>query len=71
MSCCLCVVGVNEAHDGRQALETLEIFESASNAKERIRAGIANAQALTDRFVLMFYWLLRKRGARDFCTTRI
>jgi hypothetical protein len=58
---------VNEARDGLQALQT---FESVSDAGKRIRAGVMNAQALTDRFVLMFYWLLRKRGALDFSYER-
>lgn len=58
--------GVNEAHDGREALNTLQVFESPSAAEKRIRDGVKNAQALTDRFVLMLYWLLRRRGATDF-----
>ena len=61
---------VNEAQDGLQALKTLEIFESANDARKRIRAGVTNAQALTDRFVLMLYWLLRERGAMDFSYER-
>ena len=61
---------LNEAHDGLQALKTLEIFESHLEAGKRIHAGVTNAQALTDRFVLMLYWLLRKRGALDFSYER-
>jgi hypothetical protein len=61
---------VNQAHDCLEALQTLEIFESANEMEKRIHNGVRNAQGLTDRFVLMLYWLLRKRGAKDFSYER-
>jgi hypothetical protein len=58
---------VNEAHSAEDALA---VFDGGSlthdRVAKRVKAGVEAAQSLTDRYALILYWVLRKRGARDF-----
>jgi hypothetical protein len=39
---------------------------SMKDSESRMRRGVASARSLQDRYALLLYWLLRKRGAKDF-----
>jgi hypothetical protein len=55
---------VNRAMTGGEALATLG--KKLGDAEDNIRIGLDKADSLTNRFVLMLYWLLHRRGASDF-----
>jgi len=55
---------INEANTARDCVEELrkEITFSAGDLKDRL----AESNSLQDRYVLLFYWLLRKNSVSDF-----
>jgi len=58
---------VNTASSPAEALAVFEdriLLQKAVAAK--IQKGVDGSQSLTNRYALLLYWLLRKRGARDF-----
>ncbi len=58
---------INKAQN---AAEALAVFEGdglgSGDVAKAISSGLSEAQSLTNRYVLVFYWLLRSREAADF-----
>ena len=61
------VKSVNKAETAKDCFETLDLKIEGSDAlREKLGKGLEEANSLMNRYVLMLYWLLRKRGAHDF-----
>jgi hypothetical protein len=62
-----CVKQVNEAKTAKDCLEKLDgKVDGPTELGKKLGKRLEDANTLLDRYVLMLYWLLRKRGARDF-----
>jgi hypothetical protein len=58
---------VAEAADSQEAMAAFDSDELGHPVvTNEIAEGVERAQSLTNRYALMMYWLLRRRGARDF-----
>jgi hypothetical protein len=58
---------INQAHTGKDCLATLEgKVLRPDDVRAKLPKWLEESNTLQDRYVLMFYWLLRKRDARDF-----
>jgi hypothetical protein len=57
---------INSAFSAREALAIIDDFTSRYTTAQRIADAVKEADSLTNRYVLLLYWLLRFRGAADF-----
>lgn len=58
---------VAEAVDSQEAMAAFDSDELGHPVvANEIAEGVERAQSLTNRYALMMYWLLRRRGAKDF-----
>jgi hypothetical protein len=58
---------INHTETAKDSFEKLESkVERSADLRKKLPARLEASNALQDRYILLLYWLLRKRGARDF-----
>jgi hypothetical protein len=62
---------INRANNGKDCLSTLDGQVPRPDGPHQTADWLKDSNTLRDRYVLMLYWLLRKRGARDFSYSNV